>query len=314
MNRIDFIKNIKNLTFVAHRLGYEMTDYPENSLEVLETIFQNKEMLDSCNGFEFDIRFTKDHIPVVIHDKYVDDISDKKGLIKSYKLSELKEMNFSFRKSLNSKNIYSFKIITLEEILEFFNSNLNLLKNKIIKIESKDAHYINKQNMKILADIINKFPLLSDNIVHLSFLPQNLSILKKIQLKNNYKTTKSDLLCDYKIIVYLANFMNNLDNISLRVKTKDIAKINIKNSTRVNFKIFTDTLFMNFSNTITEKILKNVINKYSQIGIYVVNNYNEIDEFCKKISKVFFEKNYNKLTFTTDNPLYLRQQLDNLKK
>ena len=34
-----------------------MANYPENSINVIEEIFNNKEMLDSCYGFEFDICF-----------------------------------------------------------------------------------------------------------------------------------------------------------------------------------------------------------------------------------------------------------------
>ena len=96
MERKEFIKEIKNIKLIAHRLGYQMTDYPENSLEVLKVIFKNKELLNACDGFEFDICFTKDHIPVVIHDKYVDDISDSYGLIKDYSLEELRKINFKF--------------------------------------------------------------------------------------------------------------------------------------------------------------------------------------------------------------------------
>lgn len=84
MDRSVLIKELRNMKLIAHRLGYQMTPYPENSLEVLQTIFENQEMLDACSGFEFDICFTKDHVPVVIHDKYIDDISDSYGLIKNY--------------------------------------------------------------------------------------------------------------------------------------------------------------------------------------------------------------------------------------
>jgi len=95
-----FIDEIKKVKLVAHRLGYQMTPYPENSLEVVKYIFENKELLDVCYGFEFDICFTKDHIPVVIHDKYIDDITDNYGMIKNYSIDELRKFKFKFRKSL----------------------------------------------------------------------------------------------------------------------------------------------------------------------------------------------------------------------
>lgn len=308
MKEVNFYNKLNKLNLIAHRLGFMMTDYPENSLEVLKTIFKNKKMLDACQGFEFDICFTKDNIPVVIHDKYIDDISDSLGLISSYSLEELHGINFGFRKSLKIDNTFKFKIVTLDEILEFFSSNKKLLKNKIIKIESKNFTLFNKHNMKVLADIVNKYPDLANNIIHLSFYPNNLIALKNIQKKKKYSITKSDLLCDYKIMVKLSKLFKSIDLVSLRIKTNDFPKTNKKNSLRVNKKIFFDTLFMKFSNAIDEKTLKHAIDKSGSIGIYVLNDEKEITEFCKKISDDFFEKYHDKIYFTTDNPLSLKTQ------
>lgn len=305
MNKKIFLKKVDNLKLIAHRLGFDMTNYPENSLNALHEIFENDKMLNACDGFELDIQFTKDNIPVVIHDKYIDDISESVGLIKSYSISELKNMNFGFRKSLyRDKLSFEFKIVTLEEILEFFNSYRPLLKNKLIKIESKKA---NRKNLKVLASIINRYPDLSSNIIHLSYYPQNLIILKKIQQDNNYQVIKADLLCDYKLMVILSKIIKSVDLISLRIKTKDFPKLNIKNSVKVNKKILFDTLFMKFSNVIDEDIIRYAIEKYGSVGVYVLNNENGIEQFCNKISDIFFEENYNKIFFTTDNPLYIKK-------
>ena len=307
MKEVNFYNKLNKLNLIAHRLGFMMTNYPENSLEVLKTIFKNKKMLDACQGFEFDICFTKDHIPVVIHDKYIDDISDSLGLISSYSLAELKKMHFGFRKSLKNDSTFKFKIVTLEEIIEFFSSNYKLLKNKIIKIEYKYFTLFNMHNMKVLADIINKYPDLTNNIIHLSFYPNNLIALKNMQKKKKYSITKSDLLCDYKIMATLSKLIKSVDLVSLRIKTKDFPKTSNKNSLRVNRKIFFDTLFMKFSNAIDENTLKHAIEKSGCVGIYVLNDEKEIIEFCKKISDDFFAKYYDKIFFTTDNPLALKE-------
>lgn len=307
MKEVNFYNKLNKLNLIAHRLGFMMTNYPENSLEVLKTIFKNKKMLDACSGFEFDICFTKDSIPVVIHDKYIDDISDSLGLISSYSLAELKKMNFGFRKSLENDSTFKFKIVTLEEILEFFSSNYKLLKDKIIKIESKNFTLFNMHNMEVLSDTINKYPNLTNNIIHLSFYPNNLIALKHMQKKKKYCITKSDLLCDYKIMVMLSKIVKSIDLVSLRIKTNDFPKTNNKNSIRVNKKIFFDTLFMKFSNAIDEKTLKYAIEKSGVVGIYVLNGEKEIKEFCKKVSDDFFEKYSNKFFFTTDNPLALNK-------
>lgn len=307
MDRKKFIDEITSIKLVAHRLGYQMTNYPENSLKVLHTIFENKEMLDACDGFEFDICFTKDHIPVVIHDKYIDDISDSIGLVKSYTMKELEKVNFGFRKSLQKKDNQEFKIVKLETILDFFQKNKKLLKEKIIKIETKDFTYLNMHNMVILADILNKYSEIRDNIVHLSYYPQNLILLKRIQQKKDYNLIKSDLLCDYKAMITISKFINNLDYISFRIKTKSFPNVNSNNSKRVNKKILHDTFFMKFSNAINERTLTYAINKYGSVGLYVLNDDNDINEICKRISDNFFESSYDKIIFTTNNPLYLRK-------
>ena len=313
MERKIIIDKLKEIKLIAHRLGYQMTNYPENSIEVLNTIFANKELLDSCYGFEFDICFTKDHIPVVVHDKYIDDISDNTGLIKEYSLEELKNIEFKFRKSsIDNTNNSTYKIVTLKELLTLFENNIELLNDKVIKIETKDYIFTSKNNLskkdlKVFAQILNEFPKLSKNIIHLSFWPLNLSCLKKIQKINNYQLIESDLLCDYNIIVFLTKFMPFLDNISLRIKTKKLPNENINNSKKVNKKIKSDLFWMNFANAINEKNLKYAIEKYGTVGLYTLNDYSEMEELCKHISDEFFINNSQKIIITTNNPLYFKR-------
>ena len=297
---------IKNFKLIAHRLGYKMTNYPENSLESIKTIFNTKELLDSCNGFEFDICFTKDNIPVVIHDKYIDDVSNNTGYIKKYNLKELKNFKYGFRKTLNINNDYSFDILTLEEILEFFKKNKKLLGNKIIKIETKEANKFNKKNLINLSIILNKYSLLNDNIVHLSYWPQNLIRLKNIQNKHNYTKTKNDLLCDYKFAL-LYSLSKKIDNISLRLKILNFPSKNKTNTKRVNRKIFIDKFLMKFSNIIDEKTIKKIINKYKSIGIFVLNNIEDFNYLFKKVNIDYLESIKDKIYITTDNPIYLKK-------
>ncbi len=313
MERQLFINELKQMKLVAHRLGYQMTQYPENSLEVLKAIFENEELLNSCYGFEFDICFTKDHIPIVIHDKYVDDISDSFGLVQAYTLEELRKLNFKSRRSLKSDGEpILYKIITLEELLEFFQSNLLLLGDRIIKVETKDYIYVNKgnfsiKNMEVLANIMNRFPDLSNNLVHLSFWPLNLLVLKRIQKKKGYPLIKNDLLCDWSIMAYLTKFMSYLDNVSLRIKPSHLVKTDNVNSRRVNRKIRLDYFCMTFTNAIKEKNLKYAINKYGSVGLYTLNDYEEVDEVCRHISDEFFAENASKIVVTTNNPVYLKK-------
>ena len=309
MNNKIFMEKLNKLKTIAHRLGYSMTNYPENSIKVLETIFSNKEMLDSCNGFEFDICFTKDNVPIVMHDKYIDDISDNTGLVKTYTLDELKNIDFGFRKSKANKNDdFKFKIVTLDEILSYFSVNRNLLGNKIIKIETKEPFTFEKKQLLVLADILNKYNNLNSNIVHLSYWPQNLRVLKIIQKEKNYNLTKADLLCDYSLIVGLSKYMKFLDYISLRIKPGNLTNNKKTESIFVNIKVYVDNFFMNLSDAAKEKTMKYAIDKFGSVGLYVFNNENQINELSKIISNDFFEENYDKIFFTTDNPNNFRKK------
>ena len=314
MEKGNFINSIKTLKLIAHRLGYKMTNYPENTIDSLNAIFNNKELLDSCDGFEFDICFTKDHIPIVLHDKYVDDMTDHEGMVKDYTYDDIKDFDFSSRKSLKDIKTDTYKIITLEEILEFFKVNKDKLKKKVIKIETKDSAFLDMKNLYVLAKILNKYPSLSLNIVHLSYYPWNLIALRRIQNNKGYNKTKTDLLCENSLMVTSSKLIGTLDSISMRIKTNNLGEESPTNSRRVNKKIHSDRFFMQFSNAISEKIISYAISRFGFASFYVLNTDEEIDEFCQKISDKFFEDNKDKFVFTTDNPFNLRQTTTKSKK
>ena len=66
---------------------------------------------------EFDIRFTKDGIPVSVHDSRLDRVSDGTGRVNEYTLEELLKFDFGAKKGENFKGL---RIVTLEEILKKF--------------------------------------------------------------------------------------------------------------------------------------------------------------------------------------------------
>lgn len=302
MKRDLFINELKNIKLIAHRLGYQMTRYPENSMEVLEEIFSDRKLLDTCDGFEFDICFTSDKIPIVVHDKYVDDISDHNGMFRDYTYEKISNFKFKFRKTLNKDNDFYFRVITLDEILCFFDRNRKLLDDKIIRIETKDFFFKDDGGLEKVADILNKYPNLNKNIVHICFWPFNLKILKDIQLKKKYKVSKTDLLCDYSIVVSLAKFMKYIDGISLRIKTNLLPVKDKSYSKMINKKISSDLLCMKFSNTIKERIIKNCIEKYGSVNLYTLNDNSEIEHICSHISDEFFLKYKKKIEITTNEP------------
>ena len=44
MKKEIILKKLPHISLVAHRLGYAMTNFPENSIMVLETIFNDKKL------------------------------------------------------------------------------------------------------------------------------------------------------------------------------------------------------------------------------------------------------------------------------
>ena len=65
----------------AHRgaSGYA----PENTLEAFALA-----ITQGADGIELDVQLTKDGIPVVIHDETIDRVTEKKGWVKDYTLTE----------------------------------------------------------------------------------------------------------------------------------------------------------------------------------------------------------------------------------
>ncbi len=295
------------IKLIAHRLGFLETKYPENSLESLNFIFNNKEALDSCDGFEFDIVFTKDSVPVVIHDEFIDDVSNGLGKVKKHTLTELKKFDFGFRKSSNHSGNSIFKIVTLEEILSFFQENKNSLKNKIIKIETKNIFLYPNKNVKKLATILNDFPDLYNNIYHLSFIPNNLDVLRKWQIKNNMYETRTDLLCDYKFILFMSKLYKYIDCISFRVKTGyDIDWKKIENL-RIYLKSLWNYVTMLLSNILNDKAINYALKNFSELGLYVINNSNDFEMLMHKINLDIINNNIQKISLTTDNPHKLKK-------
>ncbi len=311
MKKEILVKELKDVKLVAHRLGYQMTPYPENSLEAIEYIFKHQELLDSCYGFEFDICFTKDHIPVVIHDKYLDDVSNHNGLVRNYSLDVLRQFTFSFRKSVNASSTLSYKIITLEELLDFFNTHKDKLKDKIIKIETKDYFLYNRNNFNMknisqFVEIVNRFPNLSRNIIHLSFWPLNLWLSKKIQKRKKYFVVPTDLLCDYSVAFFITHFMSSIDNVSLRIKVTDTETLK-GTSKCVRRKIKRDLWLMKHANVLSNKRIKYVLKKYSTVGLYTLRTEKELDTLCQVLDEPFFKYYKDKIIITTDNPSILKK-------
>lgn len=114
---------------------------PENTL-----ISFKKALETGCDGLELDVHLSKDGIPVVIHDETVDRTTNTKGLVSSYDVKALKEMDAGgwFNRTFKGE-----QIPTLEEVLhllaeEDFTGLLNIeLKTDQIAYDNIEAIVLN---------------------------------------------------------------------------------------------------------------------------------------------------------------------------
>ena len=143
------------MRIIAHR-GLSKY-YPENTLIAYKKAYEK-----GIKYVECDISFTKDDIPVLLHDNKVDRTSNKKGKINKYSLEELKKLDFGSWLNISFKDE---RIPTLEEFLELC-KELELIPYIEIK-PIKNKKLIIKY-CKIIIDIVNKIDY--HNIVFISLV------------------------------------------------------------------------------------------------------------------------------------------------
>jgi len=133
-------KQFENIV-IAHR-GYRAL-YPENTLEAMEQAH-----LAGADGVEFDLRLSKDNIPVVIHDRKVERTTDGGGKVHELTYDEIKKLKARFKKKL-----YNFKIPTLYDAITLI--KLHKLKANIEIKHSRNSKIL----VKSVADAIKKYNL-----------------------------------------------------------------------------------------------------------------------------------------------------------
>jgi glycerophosphoryl diester phosphodiesterase len=96
---------------VAHR-GNRVAS-PENTVAAL------REAVDlGADAIEFDVRLTRDGIPVLMHDEELDRTTDARGRLSSYMLTELETVNAGAR--FPGADGHHHPIPTLEDVLDTF--------------------------------------------------------------------------------------------------------------------------------------------------------------------------------------------------
>ena len=125
--------------FIAHR-GLFDDNIKENTIKAFDNAFNN-----GYEGIEFDVRLTKDKIPVILHDSFLSRVFGVKGLLRNYTYQEL----------LNNK----IEIPKFEDVISRYN-------NKVMVIELKEKIDITKY----IKDKRNLYYISSFNYDYISYL------------------------------------------------------------------------------------------------------------------------------------------------
>lgn len=113
---------MKKQTLILGHRGSKGTA-PENTIVSFQQALRT-----GCDGIELDVHLSKDGIPVVIHDETVDRTTDGEGLVASFTVKQLKELDAG---SWYKSAYQGARIPTLEEVLlllktEQFSGVLNI--------------------------------------------------------------------------------------------------------------------------------------------------------------------------------------------
>ncbi|CAF3532652.1 unnamed protein product [Rotaria sp. Silwood1] len=176
------INQFKNLT-IAHRGGQPLipsndNDFPENTMAA----YRWASKINGIDGIELDVWLSRDHIPMISHDGYLEHtFANCRQFISSLTCAELKQLKYLKK---NKRDIYDHigcEIIpTLEEVIIF----LEPTKLKLM-IEIKETH--KKDEMaKIINNLFERYPFLYDRAYCAAFHPYNIYALRRL---NPYITT-----------------------------------------------------------------------------------------------------------------------------
>ena len=229
--------------FIAHR-GVSAY-YPENTLVAFRHAREN-----NFNYVECDISFTKDNVPVLLHDNSINRTSNHKGKIHELLLSDLKKYDFG---SWFNKKFSNERIPTLKEFLA-------LCKELGIKpyIELKSIDDIDKikEYAKIIVDIVNEL----DMETEISFISFSIDYLIEI---NKYLKSRLGFL----------------------VKKLDFNDLSVKKF--ISLRDNNDSLFIDHSSKkITKKIVNECIKNNISLEVWTVSSKEELNKLDDYISGI----------------------------
>ena len=141
------------IDIIAHRGNTKVA--PDNSISAIKECIKL-----GVKSIEIDVTLSKDNVPVIFHEDYIDNFTSGKGLLKDYTFDELKSLSLDYKSKFGNK-YKNEKIISLVEFLEYIkNLEIHILLDfhpnddvfPIIKVLGdcfKNNSYENKINLMV---------------------------------------------------------------------------------------------------------------------------------------------------------------------
>ena len=220
---LNILKEDDLMIKIAHR-GLSMY-YPENTLIAYKKAYEK-----GIINVECDISFTKDNVPVLLHDNQINRTSNKKGKTNKYTIEELKKLDFGSWFDIKFKDE---KIPTLKEFLELC-KELSLI--PYIEIKPIKNKKLIKKYCKIIIDIVNDIDY--HNIVFISF---SLDILKEINFYYQYRLGLITKKLKKNLLNKFIKIRNNTSNLFIYHYNKKIDDkiINLCKDNNIELEVWT---------------------------------------------------------------------------
>ena len=220
---------------------------PENTFESILTAFDL-----GLECVEIDVKISKDHIPLLLHDDTLDRTTDGSGLVCDYTFDEINKLDAGcyFYKSKTE-----IKVPSLRSVLDLVKK-----KQKYLNIELKPNKKYEELNVKNILQEIKQVSY--DKIYFSSF-----DLLSCVSLKES----APHLLC---------GFLND-----------DFSKVNINDTIDIckKYNFFSCGINLNFfSNSIISKFVENEI----QVTVYADNNISKLQAqnlWNNKVTSIFID-------------------------
>lgn len=156
------LKLLPQPAVIAHRGASAYA--PENTLSSFQLAIEQ-----NADAIEFDVRLSKDHQVVAIHDKEVNRTTDFRGKVRKLRLDDLKKMDAGSYYHPFFKNE---KIPTLQEIISLFGNST------LFNIEIKNHLLFHTRLPKMIAQLISENELIENTLIS-SFNPLDLMVIRQ---------------------------------------------------------------------------------------------------------------------------------------